>query len=108
MTSSNAGRIAALLGALAVLAIPAGAVAAQESSSLGLLEALYYAVPAACVLAVAALVAVRRARLALARSVTGRGAGLVRAARILAWAGTWAAGTGAIALGVYLGLRHGQ
>ncbi|HZT91181.1 MAG TPA: hypothetical protein VFA05_03995 [Gaiellaceae bacterium] len=108
MTSSSAARAAALLGALAILAIPIGVVVADVSASIGLLEALYYAVPAAAVLAVLALIAGRRARFARARSITGRGAGPVRTGRFLAWLGAWVAFVGVVTLGVYLGLRLAQ
>jgi hypothetical protein len=108
MTSNRAARTAALLGAVAVLAIPAGAVVAQESPTIGLLDALYYAVPAAVVAALLALIAGRRARLAQTMSISGRGAGAVRLGRFLAWLGAWAALAGAATVAVYLGLRLAQ
>ena len=49
-SNRGAARAAVVLGALAVLAIPAGVVAAQLSSQLRLLETLYVAVAAAAVL----------------------------------------------------------
>jgi hypothetical protein len=97
-----------VLGVLAVLAIPAGVAASWLSAPLGLLEALYVTVPLACALALAAWVAARRARFALARSVVPAGAGTVRAGRVLAWAGLYAGVTGALALAVYGALRWAQ
>jgi hypothetical protein len=108
MTSNRAARAAALFGALAVLAIPAGAAVAQKSPTIGLLDALYYAVPVAIVAAVLALFAARRARLAQALSISGRGARAVRFGRVLAWLGAWAAFAGAVTVAVYLGLRLAQ
>jgi hypothetical protein len=105
-SSRRAARVAVLLGALAVIAIPAGVAAAQKTS-LRLLETLYVAVPAAFVLGLLALAASRRARYAAARSVAPRGRGL-RLARVVAWAGMYAGVTGALALGVYGVLRWAQ
>jgi hypothetical protein len=96
---------AVFLGALALLAIPAGIVAAQYLNGIALLRALYVAVPAACVLAVVAVACARRARFHAARSPRG---GSVRAARFLAWAGLYAGITGALALAVYGALRWAQ
>jgi hypothetical protein len=90
---------------LAILAIPAGIVAAQFLNGVALLRALYVAVPAACILAIVALVFARRARFTAARSVRG---GSVRAARVIAWAGMYAGITGALALAVYGALRWAQ
>jgi len=104
-SSSLAARLGALFGLLAVLAIPAAVVAAQVLEGLALLRALYVAVPVAVALALVALLLARRARLAQARRVDGGGAGAVRTARILAWAGLYAGVTGALALGVYAVLR---
>lgn len=101
-------RAAMLLGALAVLAIPAAVAASRYGQGLRLLETLYVAVPVACVLGLLAVGASRRARFAVARSVrTERRAG-VRAARFLAWFGLYAGVTGALALGVYGLLRFAQ
>ncbi|HEY6960548.1 MAG TPA: hypothetical protein VI408_01525 [Gaiellaceae bacterium] len=109
MRSSKApARAAILLGALAVLAIPAGVVVAQQSSRLRLLETLYVAVPVAAVLGLVAVVLARRARFAAQRSVREDGRGLLRTARILAWAGMYAGITGALALAVYGVLRWAQ
>jgi hypothetical protein len=95
-----------VLGALAVLAIPIGVLAAQVSSGLRLLETLYAAVAAALVLGLAALYAARRARLNAARTLSAAGgAGF---ARVVAWAGAYAGITGALALAVYGVLRWAQ
>ena len=100
-SSRRPARAAIVLGALAVLAIPIGVVVAQVSAAIGLLDALYVAVPVAAVLGLIALGAARRARFALARSLHPEARGLVRAARLFAWAGLYAGLTGALALGVY-------
>jgi len=101
-----AARAAVLLGALAVLAIPVGVLAAQLSSQLRLLETLYVVVAAALVLGLAALYAGRRARLSAARSLSA--AGGIGFARIVAWAGAYAGVTGALGLAVYGILRWAQ
>jgi hypothetical protein len=107
MRSSRAARAALLLGALAVVAIPAGIVASQ-TTRLRLLETLYVVVPAALVLGLGALAASRRARFAAARSVAPRGRFGVRLARLVAWAGVYAGVTGGLALAVYGVLRWAQ
>jgi hypothetical protein len=107
-SSSAAARVGAFVGLLAVLAIPAAVIAAQVLEGVALLRALYVGVPVALVLALISLVLARRARLAQARRVDGRGAGAVKTARILAWAGLYAGVTGALALGVYAVLRLAQ
>ena len=107
-SSSGTARAGAFTGLLAVLAIPAAVVAAQVLSGVVLLRALYVGVAVAVVLALIALLLGRRARIAQARRVDGRGAGAVRTARILAWAGLYAGVTGALALGVYGVLRLAQ
>jgi protein-S-isoprenylcysteine O-methyltransferase Ste14 len=105
-SSRGAARAAVLLGALAVLAIPAGVVAAQLLNRLRLLETLYLAVAAALVLGLAALAAARRARLNASRTIAAQsGIGL---ARVVAWAGAYAGVTGALALAVYGILRWAQ
>jgi hypothetical protein len=106
-SSRAAARTAVFLGVLAILAIPAGIVAAQFLNGIALLKALYVAVPAACALAVVAVGCARRARFTAARSIRG-GAGSVRAARFFAWAGLYAGVTGALALAVYGALRWAQ
>jgi hypothetical protein len=101
-SSSVSARVAVLLGALAVLAIPAAVAASRWVKGIVLLHALYVAVPVAGGLALVALVAARRARLARARSVWGGGS---RWPSLLAWAGVYAAVTGGLALAVYGALR---
>ena len=112
--SSNSGangrgavRAAALLGLLSLVAIPVAMVVAQLRADVGLLDALYTSVPVALVLACSALVASRRARLALSRSVAPATRGL-RPARFLAWAGLYVSVTAGIALVVYSVLRQAQ
>src|SRR3954463_7856350 len=104
-SSSGMARGGALAGLLAALAIPAAVVAAQVLNGVVLLRALYVGVPTAVVLALISLLFARRARLAQARRIDGRGGGAVRTARILAWAGLYAGLTGALALAVYGILR---
>jgi len=107
MRSNNgAARAAVLLGALAVIAIPVGVLAAQVSAQLRLLETLYVVVGAASVLGLLALCAARRARLNAARTLSA--AGGVGFARVVAWAGAYAGITGALALAVYGILRWAQ
>lgn len=105
-SNRGAARAAVALGALAVLAIPAGVAAAQLSSQLRLLETLYVVVAAAAVLGLVALYAARRARLNAARTLSA--AGGVGFARVVAWAGAYAGVTGALALAVYGILRWAQ
>ena len=105
-SNRGAARAAVALGALAVLAIPAGVAAAQLSSQLRLLETLYAVVPAAAVLGLVALYAARRARLNAARTLSA--AGGVGFARVVAWAGAYAGVTWALALAVYGILRWAQ
>jgi hypothetical protein len=102
MSSSSVARV---LGALAVVAIPAAVAASRWVNGLSLLESLYAAVPASFVLALAAVAAARRARFARARRVVAAGG---RWESILAWAGLYVAITGALALAVYGALRAAQ
>jgi hypothetical protein len=104
-SSRGAARAAAFFGALAVLANPAGVLAAQVLKGVPLIRSLYVSVPVAVVLALVAVSAARRARFALARSVYADGRRPPRLARLLAWAGLYAAVTGAVALGSYAVLR---
>ena len=105
-SNRGAARAAVVLGALAVLTIPAGVVAAQLSAQLRLLETLYVVVAVAVVLGLAALYAARRARLNAARTLSA--AGGVGLARVVAWSGAYAGITGALALAVYGILRWAQ
>jgi len=105
MSSSSGGRLAAVLGALAVLAIPAAAAIAAFTTGTTLLQDIYVAVPVAFVAGLLAYASSRRARARLERTVWRRGERLVRVARFLALAGLYLAVTGALALGFY-GLLH--
>jgi hypothetical protein len=107
-SSSGPARVALLLGALAVLAIPAGVAAAQFLSGVSLLRSLYVSVPAAFLLGLLAVLSSRRARFALTRSLHPERRRLVRFARVVAWAGLYVGVTGALALGVYGVLRWAQ
>jgi hypothetical protein len=106
-SNKRAARAAVVLGALAVLAIPA-ALLAPQISRVSLLHALYTGVPVAAGLALLALVASRRARFLAARSVDPQSAGPVRTARLFAWAGLYAGVTGGLALAVYAALVWAQ
>jgi hypothetical protein len=90
-----------LLGVLAVAAIPIAVGAAWVSPAIALLRSLEIGVPAAFVLGLVAVSVARRARYRVERTVARPGAGVVRAARFLAWTGLYFAATGAIALGFY-------
>jgi hypothetical protein len=105
-SNRGAARAAVLLGALAVLAIPVGVLAAQLSSQLRLLETLYVAVASAVLLGLAGLYAARRARLNATRTLSASGG--VGLARVVAWAGAYVGVTGALALAVYGILRWAQ
>jgi hypothetical protein len=106
MTSSKrASTAAAVFGVLAVLANPGAVLAAQVLKGVQLLRALYVGVPVAVLLALLALLAARRARLAHARSVYADTGKAPRLGRFLAWAGLYAAVIGVVALGVYGALR---
>jgi hypothetical protein len=104
-SSKGANRAAVVLGALAVLAIPAALAVQRWAGGITLLRSLYIGVPAAFVLALAAISASRRARYARARSVRPSGG---RWGTFLAWAGLYAAAVGGIALAVYAVLRAAQ
>jgi hypothetical protein len=106
-SNKRAARVAVLLGALAVLAIPA-AVLAPKVSRASLLHALYVGVPVAAGLGILAFLASRRARFLAARSIDPQAAGPVRTARLVAWAGLYAGITGGLALGVYAALVWAQ
>ncbi|HEY3921073.1 MAG TPA: hypothetical protein VGL76_03065 [Gaiellaceae bacterium] len=105
MSSSRAARFAVFCGAAAVLAIPVGLAAAAVSSKVMLLPAVYVSVPVSLAAGLAAVGAYRRARAQLERRVRRPGEHLVRAARLLAFAGLYFAAIGALALGFY-GLLH--
>ena len=102
MSSSRAG---ALLGALGALSVPGAVAAAQVVSGVTLLGSLYYGIPLALILGLAALVVSRRARLAAQRTVFAERGGPVRAARLLAWLSLYIGVTAGIAVAVYWVLR---
>jgi hypothetical protein len=105
-TSSNGAAYASiLLGALAVLAVPAGVVASRVLEDVRLLEAIVIAVPVAFVLSLLALSAARRARFRVDRSVFRRRARTAKLGRFLAWTGLYVAVIGALALAFY-GVLH--
>ena len=110
MTSSSRGpaRAAAIIGLLAVLAVPAGVAASRYVQGLPLLEGLYVGVPAAFALGLVAWACSRKARNALGRRVSLAAPGPVRLGRFLAYAGLYVAVTGAIALAFYGVLQHAQ
>ena len=105
MSSNREVRLALVLGAVAVLAIPVAGAVAAFTTAVQLLPAVYVAVPVAFVAGLAAVAAYRRARSRVERSVRRAGERPVRAARFLALAGLYLAVTGALALGFY-GLLH--
>lgn len=105
MSSSRAARTAVLLGLLALLAVPAGVLAAQFLNGVTLIPALLVAVAVALLLGYGAVIASRRARLALERSVRRDRVRTVRAGRFLAWAGIYVGVTAGLALAVYGVLR---
>jgi hypothetical protein len=105
MSGSRDARIAAVLGGVALLAIPAGVAAAAFTTVVQLLPAVYVAVPVAFVSGLGAVGAYRRARAKLEKSVRRVSERSVRVARFLALAGLYLAVTGALALGFY-GLLH--
>jgi len=101
MTNSRPARIAVVFGVLAVLAVPVAVAASQRLASVSLLQSLYVGAPVSIGLALVAIFASRRARLAAARSIKPGDAGPVRTGRIAAWAGLYVGVTAALALGVY-------
>jgi hypothetical protein len=106
MSSSRVpAAVAAFLGALAALAIPAAGAVAAYLPEVTLLRAVYVAVPAAGFVALCAWAAYRRARARLERSVRRAGVRAVRLARFFAFAGLYIAVTGALALAFY-GVLH--
>jgi hypothetical protein len=105
MSSNKEARLAAALGAVAMLVIPAAVAAAAFTTRVQLLPAVYVAVPVAFVTGLLAVAVYRRARAELERSVRRVSERPVRIARFLALAGLYLAVTGALALGFY-GLLH--
>jgi hypothetical protein len=101
MSSSNGGRVAILFGTLAIAALPVAVAVAWRRPEISLLQATEVGVPVSFGLGVVAVVIARRARFRLDRSITRRGARLVRAGRMLAWTGIYLAVAGGVALGFY-------
>jgi hypothetical protein len=97
-----------VLGALSVLAVPAGVAASRYLDGVTLLRALYVMVPAACLLGLLAVAFARRARFSAARSIRPEAVGAGRVARSLAFAGLYLGFTAALALAVYGALRWAQ
>jgi hypothetical protein len=106
-SSSRGARVAVFFGALAWIPIPLAVILSRYTSFARLLESLYVAVAVSCACGLIAVLGLRRARYAAARSVReDRGPG--RIARFLAWGGLYVGITGALALGVYGLLRAVQ
>ena len=97
--SKSLGRAAVVFGVLAILAVPVAVIAAQMLSQVTLLQGLYVGTPISVAFGLLALLLIRRARLAAARSVAGGGP--LRLGRVAAWAGLYVGVTAAVALGVY-------
>jgi hypothetical protein len=100
-SSKALGRLALVLGLAATVAIPAAIAFAQESPRLTLVQA-GWAVPAAAVLGIAALLVARTARRRAQWSVLAQGGGkAARAGRFLGVLALCLAASGAIAVGFY-------
>jgi hypothetical protein len=108
-SSNHRASLAALLGLVAVLAVPVAVAVAHQTSGISLLDAAY-AIPLAAVAGVSALLFARgaagRIRQTLERA---GGAGRARLGRILGFLGICFALSGSIAVGFYellLRLEH--
>ena len=102
-TSSSNPRAwaAALLGLVALAAVPAAVVASRRSSAFTLLDAAW-AIPVAFAFGVAALLFARGASGTITRRLErARGRRLIRAGKILAVAGICVALSASISVGVY-------
>jgi hypothetical protein len=101
-----AAQLSVVLGALALVAVPAGVVASRYVPSVPLLRGLYGGVPAAFLLGLLAIGAARKARRRLSLSL-GRSGGerAARWGRLLALAGLYIGAMGALALASYTVLR---
>jgi hypothetical protein len=111
LTSSSsrpnpAAQLTAVLGALAVVAVPAAVAASRYVPTVPLLRGLYVGVPSALVLGALAVVTARRGRRELMLSL-GRAGGesAIRWGRRLAFLGLYVGAMGAIALASYTVLR---
>jgi hypothetical protein len=104
-TATRPATVALILGVLAIAAIPAAVVVAAVREDVEILETVIVGVAASLVLGLLALLASRRARRRVERSVRRAGDGLVRTARLVAWAGVYVGVTGGLALAFYGVLR---
>lgn len=104
--TNPAAQLAVVLGAAAVLVIPAAIAASWYVPRLALIDAVYGSVSAAVVLGLLAVGAARRARRRLALSL-GRagGEGAARAGRTLALVGLYLGATGIVAIAFFAVLR---
>ena len=88
-----------------MLAIPAAVVVADRVQRVDLVRGLLVAVPLGFVLGLAGVVAGRKARYSLARTLVDDARRAARVGRTLAWAGVYLSVTGALALAIYAVLR---
>ena len=95
------GRLALVLGLLALAAVPVAGLVAALRPDVEILNAGIVGVTVGLVLGLIAVSLSRRARLRVERSVRRAGEGLVRAARLVAWSGVYVAVTGGLALAFY-------
>jgi hypothetical protein len=96
--------LAVVLGALSVLAVPAGIAAAQLTDRVQLVPAIAESAGAGFVLGVLSVVARRIARRRLRRSVRAEGS-LIRLGKWLGWLGLYCSAMGGLALAFYALLR---
>ena len=107
-SARGSGWASAVLGVVAVAALPAAIALAELSERVTPVQA-GASVPIAGVVALAAIVFGRRVRRHERRSLTPvRGARAARVGRVLGYAGLYLAATGAIALAVYAVLTRGE
>ncbi|HSC92384.1 MAG TPA: hypothetical protein VLB86_12075 [Gaiellaceae bacterium] len=101
----GSARASVVVGLLAAAALPVTVAVAELTDRIRLIEAAW-AVPAALVLGLLALVLARRGRQRAARSVQRRGAGTARVGRLLGALGVALALAGAISVAFYWYLDH--
>ena len=90
-----------MLGLLAVAVLPVAIAVSERTARYSLLEA-GFAVPAAALLALTAVLLGRRGRRRQSLALNPvRGVRAARAGRLLGWLGLYLAATGALAVGVY-------
>jgi hypothetical protein len=98
-----------VLGALAIVALPAVLAASEFTASVTLLESLVVGVPAAIVLGLLGLIAARAARRSLRRTLRPEGIeSRARLGRRLAAIGIYLGITGGLALAFYAVLRASE